>query len=48
MVVYGQKIKNKILPLNYIKQKFTSQSGGVLFNNPELDESNDYVKKIKF
>ena len=34
------------LTFKLYKAKFTSQSGGVLFNNPELDESNDYVKKL--
>ena len=46
MVVYGPKIKDKTLHLDFTKAKFTSQVGSALFNNPELDESNDYIKKL--
>jgi len=34
------------LTFKLYKAKFTSQSGSVLFNNPVLDQSNDYVKKL--
>ena len=34
------------LTFRLYKAKFTSQTGSVLFNNPVLDESNDYVKKL--
>lgn len=34
------------LTFRLYKAKFTSQTGSALFNNPELDESNDYVKRL--
>jgi len=34
------------LTFRLYKAKFTSQIGSALFNNPELDESNDYIKKL--
>ena len=34
------------LTFRLYKAKFTSQVGSALFNNPELDESNDYIKKL--
>ena len=34
------------LTFRLYKAKFTSSSGSVLFNNPVLDQSNDYVKKL--
>ena len=34
------------LTFKLYKAKFTSGTGSVLFNNPVLDQSNDYVKKL--
>ena len=34
------------LTFRLYKAKFTSGSGSVLFNNPVLDQSNDYIKKL--
>lgn len=34
------------LTFRLYKAKFTSQTGSVLFNNPILDQSNDYIKKL--
>ena len=34
------------LTFKLYKAKFTSQTGSVLFNNPVLDRSNDFVKKL--
>ena len=34
------------LTFRLYKAKFTSETGSVLFNNPVLDQSNDYVKKL--
>ena len=34
------------LTFRLYKAKFTSRNGSVLFNNPVLDQSNDYVKKL--
>ena len=34
------------LTFRLYKAKFTSGTGSVLFNNPVLDQSNDYVKKL--
>ena len=38
--------QRKDLTFRLYKAKFTSQTGNVLFNNPVLDRSNDYVKKL--